>query len=73
MMSFSLDVTATTNNSVIATGLPKPEGSDWFVVACAGGDKVMPMYISQSTGELRLNSAHDARWWVGSVTYPAAS
>ena len=72
MVKFSLDVTATANNSVIATGLPRPS-EDWFVVACAGGNQVMPMYVSQSTGELRLNSAHDARWWVGSVTYPAAS
>jgi hypothetical protein len=72
MVKFSLDVTATANNSVIATGLPRPT-EDWFIVACAGSDKVVPMYVSQSAGELRLNAAHDARWWVGSVTYPAAT
>jgi hypothetical protein len=73
MVSFSLDVTATTNNAVIATGLPKPQGSDWFVVAGAGSNQVVPMYVSQSTGELRLNAAHDARWWVGTTVYVSAS
>jgi hypothetical protein len=72
IVSFSLNVTATTNNAAIATGLPKPQGSDWFVVAGAGSNQVVPMYVSQSTGELRLNAAHDARWWVGTTIYESA-
>lgn len=65
---FSLSVTATANDAILATGLPKPPVNS-FVPAVAAINRGAGMYVDPD-GRLRLTgNTSGAAWWIAAAPY----